>query len=148
MKRYDSLKQILRKFGVKAAYAFGSNQTAAQAFITGQPVPVEEGSDLDIGLVFSQLPSDAFGTYGALYAELAVLFGPFALDLVFLQETGFLFQYEAICGVRLFLENDLFVDEYEETVLKAASDLAFKKREFERDVLEAIKDGYFEITRQ
>ena len=30
--------------------------------------------------------------------------------------------------------------------MKMASDLSFKKAEFEKDFLEAVKDGYFEIT--
>jgi hypothetical protein len=31
-------------------------------------------------------------------------------------------------------------------VLKKASDLSYKKIEFEKDFLEAVRDGYFEIT--
>jgi len=39
-----------------------------------------------------------------------------------------------------------YASEYEELLIKTASALAFKKEEFKRDFLEAIKGGYFEIT--
>lgn len=144
----EAFEDILRKYGVAAAYAFGSNRDAGRAFLAEEHSAFEEGSDLDLGVIFERLPEQPFTIYGELYAGLATLFGPFALDLVFLQETGPLFQYEAIRGERLFCGNERLIDDYEELVLKLASDLAFKKPEFERDCLEAIRDGYFEITRR
>jgi len=45
----------------------------------------------------------------------------------------------------IYCEGHNFLDDYEELVLKKAEDLAYKRKEFERDFLEAIKDGYFKI---
>lgn len=56
-----------------------------------------------------------------------------------------LLQLEAIKGVAIYVEDEAFQEDYEELVMKKAEDLKFKKREFDKDVLEARKDGYFEI---
>ena len=48
----------------------------------------------------------------------------------------------------MYCGDEFFCDEYEEMVMKTASDLSFKKREFEKDFIEAVKDGYFVITRR
>ena len=146
--RQKVLNNILKKYHVKIAYLFGSQQPAGSAFLDGEAKAIEKGSDLDIGVIFERLPQKTFDVYGALYAELSVFFEPFTLDLVFLQETGPLFQYEAICGKCVYCDDENFFDDYEERVMKTASDLAFKKVEFERDFLDAVKDGYFEITRR
>lgn len=68
------------------------------------------------------------------------------MDIVFLQETDALFQYEAIKGVLIYCEDESFFDDYEEMVTKRAADLSYKKIGFEKDFLEAVKDGYFEIA--
>lgn len=48
-------------------------------------------------------------------------------------------------GEMVYCKDELFLEEYEERVMKMASDLSFKKMDFEKDFLEAIRDGYFEI---
>lgn len=144
--RREMLAEILKRHGAKAAYLFGSQKEAGITFLNGNPPTVDEGSDLDIGLLFTKLPEDAFEVYGRLYADLSILFEPFAVDLVFLQETDILFQYEVISGQKLvYCQDELFIEEYEERIIKMASDLSFKKTEFEKDFLEAIRNGYFEI---
>ncbi len=45
----------------------------------------------------------------------------------------------------IYCEDQEFLDKYEEMVMKKTEGLAYKRKEFERDFLEAIKDGYFEI---
>ncbi len=145
MRRQERLTNILRQYGVKAAYIFGSQKEAGMAFLKGNVPMVAETADLDIGVIFEKLPEDAFKIYGELYADLSLFFEPFGVDLVFLQETGSLFQYEAILGEVVYCEDESFLEAYEERALKMASDLSFKKNEFETDFLEAIKDGYFEI---
>jgi hypothetical protein len=97
-------------------------------------------------VVFKIFPEDAFEAYGELYADLSLFFSPFKVDLIFLQETEALFQYEAITGVLVYCDDEVFLEVYEERVMKRASDLSFKRNEFEKDFLEAVKDGYFEIT--
>jgi len=108
---------------------------------------IDDEVDLDIGVFFKIFPEDVFGAYGELYADLSLFFEPFTIDLVFLQETDALFQYEAITWELVFSDDELYLEEYEEWVMKRASDLSFKKNAFEKDFLEAVKDGYFEIER-
>jgi len=139
------LKTLFQKYEVKIAYLFGSQKEKGIEFLKGRTAESEKGSDLDIGVVFERLPDKAFLIYGEIYAELADIFEPFNIDLVFLQETDSLFQYEAIKGEVIYCEDQEFLDEYEERVMKKAGDLAYKWKEFERDFLEAIKNGYFKI---
>jgi len=143
--RVDSLRKLCRTYEVKIAYLFGSQKEAGTAFLGGEEREIEKGTDLDIGVVFEKLPEKPFMVYEELYADLSVLFEPFKIDLVLLQETDALFQYEAIKGQVIYYEDESFLDDYEEMVMKQAADLSFKKVEFERDFLEAIRNGYFEI---
>ena len=137
---------IFRKHEVILAYLFGSQKEAGISFLEGVATRIDDEVDLDIGVVFKTFPEDTFEAYGELYANLSLFFEPFTVDLVFLQETDALFQYEAITGELVFSDDELYLEEYEEQVMKRASDLSFKKNEFEKDFLEAVKDGYFEIT--
>ncbi len=145
-KRLRDMINILSRYEVKAAYIFGSQKDAGIAFLNGNTPIIEEKADLDIGVLFEKLPGDIFKIYGDLYADLSLFFEPFRIDLVFLQEANIFFQYEAILGELVYSDEESFLETYEEMVLKKASDLSFKKNEFERDFLEAIKDGYFEIA--
>lgn len=144
MKR-EKLTHIFKKHGVRIAYLFGSQKEAGIAFLEGVATKIDDEVDLDIGVVFKIFPEDVFEAYGELYADLSLFFEPFTVDLVFLQETDALFQYEAITGELVFSDDELYLEEYEEQVMKRASDLSFKRNEFEKDFLEAVKDGYFEI---
>ncbi len=142
----NGLEDIFKQYGIIVAYLFGSQKEMGIAFLRGEVTTVDEASDLDIGVLFQKLPQDTFGVYGELYADLSIFFEPFSVDLVFLQEADILFQYEVISGgERVYSKDELILEEYEERVIKMASDLSFKKIEFEKDFLEAIRDGYFEI---
>jgi predicted nucleotidyltransferase len=143
--RREALSELFNKYRAKIGYLFGSQKDAGADYLSGQSAEIEKGSDLDIGVVFEELPRKVFSTYGELYAGLSILFEPFNVDLVFLQETDALFQYGAILGNRIYCENETFCDDFEEMVMKRASDLSYKKNDFERDFLEAVRDGYFEI---
>jgi len=57
----------------------------------------------------------------------------------------YLIKYEIISGHRIYAEDGDFADEYEERVMKFAEDINFKQKLFEKDFLEALRDGYFEI---
>lgn len=142
----EKLKEIFAGYGVKLAYLFGSQKEKGAEFLSGKTEKPERGSDLDIGLVFGQFPREPLEIYGELYAGLAVIFEPFEIDLVFLQETEVLFQYEAIKGILIYSEDEVFLDSYEEMIMKQAGDLCYKKMEFEEDFLEAVQNGYFEIA--
>lgn len=140
------LAGIFGVYKVRIAYIFGSEKDSGCSFLEGLSVKTSSFSDLDIGVVFDGLPEDIFNVYGGLYADLSVFFESFKIDLVFLEETDALFQYEAITGSRIYCEDEDFCDDYEEMVMKLASDLLHKKASFKRDFFEAIKDGYFEIA--
>lgn len=140
-----NLHQILQKHKVRIAYLFGSQKEKGLLFLKNRSLRPEKGSDLDIGVVFDKVPEDKFNIYGELYADLSDFFEPFNIDLVFLQETDSLFQYEAIKGEIIYYDDETFLEEYEEKVLKKASDLYYKRIEFRKDFFEAVRDGYFEI---
>jgi len=141
----NQLNTLFKKHGVKIAYLFGSQKEKGLEFLNGNPVEVDRGSDLDVGIVFKVFPKDAYRVYGEIYADLVDLLYPFDVDIVFLQETNPLFQYEAIKGEIIFCDEQDFLDKYEELVMKKAEDLRCKKGEFEMDFLQAVKDGYFTI---
>lgn len=140
-----ALNDLFTRYGVKIVYLMGSQKETGMSFLFGQSAGIEKGSDLDIGVVFENLPQDRIGVYGELYADLSILFEPFRIDLIFLQETNALFQYEAIKGELVYFEDELFLDNYEEGVMKRADDLSYKRIEFEKDFFEVVRDGYFEI---
>lgn len=63
------------------------------------PGKIDPLADLDVGIVFMKAvtdPKERIKIYGRLYVNLSDLFSPFPLDLVFLQETGIMLQFEAI----------------------------------------------------
>lgn len=142
----ETLAGLFKRYKVKIAYLFGSQKDAGTAFLKSEKYNIEEMSDIDIGVVFEDMPLCIYDVYGELYAELSNIFEPFNVDLVFLNETDILFQYEAITGNLIYCEDECFCDDYEELVMKKASDIAYKKIGFEEDFLEAVRDGYFEIT--
>lgn len=127
------------------SYLFGSQREIGAAYLSGNEVILEEGSDLDLGVVFRSFPQDTYDAYGKLYSDIESYFRPFELDIVFLQETDPLFQYEAIKGHLLYYEKESMLDNYEEYVLKLASDQSFKREEFQKDIIEAIKHGYIKV---
>lgn len=139
------LSEIFKKYGVKIAYLFGSQKEKGIQFLKGKAIEPDKSSDLDIGVVFEKIPAGYISLYGDIYVDLSEFFSPFNIDLVFLQETDVFLQFEAINGEVIYCEDEEFLDEYEEMVMKKASDLAFKRKEFEKDFLEAIRDGYCEI---
>ncbi len=143
--RQETLSGIARRYGVALVYLFGSQAEAGSRHLRGGEAVAAPGSDLDIGVVFISPPASAVPIYGELYAELAGLFEPFTVDLVFLHEVSALFRYEAILGERAYAASDAFQEEFEERTMKEAADLKFKKRIFDQEVLEAIRDGYFEV---
>jgi len=141
----ERLGEILKKYGIVIAYIFGSQKDTGLNYLLGKKVEVDETSDLDIGLLLKSLPSNMYRFYGDLYYELLEVFEPFNIDIVFLNEVNYLMKYEIICGHRIYTEDEESADEYEEIVMKIASDLAFKQKLFEEDFLEALENGHFEI---
>ena len=143
--RMDKLREIFKKRGVLLAYLFGSQKDTGKRFLEGLSYEIGEPSDLDLGLLVAPVPETLYERYGNLYLELSRVFAPFNIDIVLLHEIHSLLKYEIISGYRLYAEDEPFADDYEDLVVKFASDLAVKRRMFEPDFVKAIEDGHFEI---
>jgi predicted nucleotidyltransferase len=140
------LAELLRKHEVRTAYLFGSQQEAGSDYLQGRETKVDEKSDLDIGVVVNRPPEHMFEYYGNLYADLSGIFQPFKIDLVFFHEVHALLKYDMIRGQCVYAADQRRTDDDEEMVMKTAEDLAYKRREFERDFTEAITHGHFEFN--
>jgi len=62
-----------------------------------------------------------------------------------MHEVNPLLQYEIIKGRRIYERDEFSADEFEERIMKMAEDLSFKKKIFDKDIMEAIENGYFEF---
>jgi len=139
------IRNIAKKYGIVLIYLFGSQAENGARYLAGDNISAEDLSDLDLAVSFENIPSEPMKIYGALYRELSEIFAPFYIDLVFMHEVETLFQYEIIKGVRMFEKDEFSTDDLEEKIMKRAEHLAFKQRIMNREILEAIEDGYFEF---
>jgi len=139
------IRNIAEKYGIAFIYLFGSQSENGARYLQGNNINAEDLSDLDLAVFLKSIPSNPMKIYGALYKELSEIFEPFNIDLVFMHEVDILFKYEIIKGIRIFEKDASFADELEEMVMKRAEDLAFKKRIMNKEILEAIEDGYIEF---
>ena len=148
MKILGKFNTICRKYDVRLAFLFGSMAEAGYGFLLeeGQVSPYDPYSDLDLGVVF--LDREIFENtrvklqlYGHLLDDLSALFHSFRLDLVFLEETDYLIQYEAIKGMNVFKQSDIVLADYIERVLKYGADWKFEVDRFHHEVMEAIRQG-------
>ena len=139
------IKKIAKKYGISLIYLFGSQAEQGAKYLKGDNVNADDLSDLDLAVSFKNIPSNPMKTYGALYKEFSELFEPFNIDLVFMHEVEILLQYEIIKGVRIFEKDESLADEVEEMIMKRAEDLVYKKRILNREILEAIENGYIEF---
>ncbi len=137
--------ELAERFGCVLIYLFGSQAESGRGFLEGKNLSPDALSDLDIAVALENPPASVLEIYGELYKELSKTFEPFNIDLLFIHEVDPLFQYEIIKGVRIYEKDEDLADEFEEVVIKRAEDLLFKKRIFDRDVMEAIEDGYIEF---
>ena len=144
--REENIRTIAEKFGIILIYLFGSQADKGKRYLEGREVSSDLFSDLDVAVAFKKPPIGAMKVYGSLYKEIAELFGPFGIDLLFMHEVNSLFQYEIIKGVRIYERDESMADEFEETIMKRAEDLTFKKRIFDKETMEAMENGYFEFN--
>ncbi len=144
MKR-QKIKKLAKDYDIALIYLFGSQAEKGAKYLDGVETETNEFSDLDVAVAFLSTPSHPILIYGRLYRDFSKILEPFSLDLVFMHEMDTLFQYEIIKGVRVYENDETFADQFEEMIMKKAGDLSFKKKLFIQDVLEAIKDGYFEF---
>lgn len=143
--RIESLTTLCKRHAISLVYLFGSQAAAGHAYFQGISAEPISRSDLDIGLVFDTLPASRMQVYGQIYEGVSSIFAPFSIDPVFLQETDYLFQFEAIKGKLIYAVSEATLDAYEDRVLKFASDIAFYLPLFQQEVMEAIENGYFQI---
>ncbi|MBM3297617.1 MAG: nucleotidyltransferase domain-containing protein [Candidatus Aminicenantes bacterium] len=142
------IERTAEKYGIDLVYLFGSRAKEGARYLAGETTGFEGLSDLDLAVGFQNIPSEPTRIYGALYREFSEIFEPFNIDLVFLHEMDTLFQYEMIKGVRIYEKCGFPADEFEERIIKKSADLAVKKKILNREILEAIADGYFEFEYQ
>ena len=143
--RKETLKSIAERSGISLVYLFGSRADEGKRYLEGEEIATNSYSDLDIAVAFERFPVETVQVYGKLYREISDLFDPFRIDLIFIHEMNSLFQYEIIKGEKIYERSVTFADDFEEGVMKRAGDLIYKKRIFDRDVLEAMEHGYFEF---
>lgn len=142
MTRRERFETICKEYSVRLAFLLGSLAEAGYEFLIekGEVSPLDPYSDLDLGIVF--LNPEIFKNtrkklqlYGYLFDDLSALFSVFKLDLVFLKETDYLIQYEAIRGMNIFKGSDIFLSDYVEHVLKYAADWKFEVDRFREEVM-------------
>lgn len=143
MKRISA---ICEKYNVALCYLFGSRQKEGAALMEGRQVEIADPeSDIDFAVLFKTLPENNLDTYALLSMDLQDIVAPFRADLLFLHEVDHLIQLEAIKGIVVYESDEERREEYEQRVMKFAADEREFFRRNEQDMLEAIRDGYFEF---
>jgi uncharacterized protein len=126
MDRKEKLANICKGKSVALAYIFGSQAEVGQKILNGKVVSLKDPlTDLDLGVVFRNIlpsPNELPRIYADLYNSLADLFLPLRLDLVFLQEQHSVFQANAVTGICVYAEDKNLQSEYEENIMRRASD--------------------------
>ncbi len=126
MDKLQQLARLSREHGIALVYLFGSQEEAGLELLRGQAVNLDDPlTDIDLGVVFSSPfdPSEPHHEqYSRVLADLAGLFLPHQLDLVFLQENHSVFQAEALKGTCVYSADEATRDSYEEMILRRAAD--------------------------
>jgi predicted nucleotidyltransferase len=143
MRRID---EICKKYNIALCYLFGSRQEQGKDILEGRHVEIEDiESDIDFAVLFIKSPKNPLETYASLSLDLQELVSPFRADLLFLHEVDHLIQLEAINGINIYAMNNDFREGYEEKVMMLASDELEIFKLNEKDLFEAIENGYFEF---
>lgn len=141
----NQIEAIARKYGITLLYLFGSEAEKGRIYLEEGRISAHPFSDLDVAIAFEKTLSEPMETYGYFYREISEIFEPFNVDLVFIQEVNTLFQYEIIKGIRIYEKDEFDADEFEEGIMKRSGDLLLKRRIFDRDIMEAVENGYIEF---
>jgi predicted nucleotidyltransferase len=140
------IDEICKKYDLALCYLFGSRQEQGKDILEGRYVEIEDiESDIDFAVLFTSQPESALETYASLSLDLQELVSPFRADILFLHEVDHLIQLEAIKGINIYAINNEFQDAYEEKVMMLASDELEIFKLNEKDLFEAIENGYFEF---
>jgi len=140
------IDEICKKYNIALCYLFGSQQKQGKAILEGRYAEVvDTESDTDFAVMFMMPPENPLETYASLSLDLQELVSPFRADLLFLHEVDHLIQLEAIKGINIYSIDNQFRENYEENVMMFASDELEIFRLNEKDLFEAIENGYFEF---
>jgi len=140
------IEDICKRYNIALCYLFGSQQAEGADILSGKKLNITDSeSDIDFAVLFVSPPENALETYASLSLELQDLVAPFRADLLFLHEVDHLIQFEAIKGFNIFSSDDRLREEYEEHVMMFASDELEVFKLNEKDLFEAIDNGYFEL---
>ena len=142
MIKLKHVEEICKKHNIILAYLFGSEAQAGYRVLNGENIlPRDQLADLDLGIIFrgfGSLPGPLYNLYASIYNDFDELFSPLNLDLVFLQETHSVFQFEAIKGICIYAASELIKDEYEHIILARAADFRWVLEQYYRERLEEI----------
>ena len=144
--KIHQIHAVARKHELSLIYLFGSQAAQGLRYLDDTKVLPVQNSDLDIAVAFRDLPLFPMETYGHLYREADKIFYPFDIDLIFMHDVDILLQYEIIKGVRIYEADESLAELFEERIMKLAGDLIVKKRMMDREIMEAIEDGYFQFV--
>jgi len=142
MDKLDRFKEVCVTNGIILAYLFGSQAETGYKVLRGEKMLQNDPlADLDLGIVLNdknRLNNSIYKLYTALYNYFDELFLPLRLDLVFLQETHSVFQFECIKGICIYQVNQKTRDEYEHNVLAKAADFRWVLDQYYRERLEDL----------
>lgn len=143
MKQIDD---ICKRYNIALCYVFGSQQEQGMSLLEGREVEIVDAeSDIDFAVLFKTIPENPLKTYALLSLDIQELVSPFRVDILFLHEVDHLIQLEAIRGINIYTFDEKFRDKYEERVMMFASDELEIFKLNEKDMFEAIENGYFEF---
>ncbi len=138
----ESVAKVAQEYGVAFMYIFGSQAQKGYDYLNGNVVELDDPlADLDIGVIFKPgiMEQDIVSLYANLYNALDVVFDPFQVDLVLLEENHSVFQANAIVGICVYSVNDYLRGLYEESILRRAADFKpFLDKYLEEYLEEAI----------
>lgn len=142
----QALDLLCKKYNIALCYILGSLQDVGKALLEGKQVTLlDPESDIDVAVLFKIPPEKALMTYARISIDLQDIMTPFKVDLLFLHEVDHLVQLEAIKGTNVYTVDEQTKDEYEHMVMMFAADEHEIFKRNERDLFEAIRDGYFEF---
>ena len=140
------IEEICKKHNLSLCYIFGSQKEEGKALLDGKQVEIADTeSDIDFAVLFTKPPENPLEAYALLSLDLQDVVYPFKADLLFLHEVDHLIQLEAIKGTNIYSIDDEFREAYEEKVMMFASDELQIFKLNEKDLFEAIDNGYFEF---
>ena len=140
------IEGICKKYDLALCYIFGSQKDEGKALLEGKHIDITDPeSDIDFAVLFTTPPQNSLEVYANLSLDLQDLVSPFKADLLFLHEVDHLIQLEAIKGTNIYSLDEVCMEAYEEKVMMFASDELEIFKLNEKDLFEAIDNGYFEF---